>query len=78
MAHILLFGKLAQAAGWRAKAWPLARPHTVAELRAALSADCPAIATLSNRAAVNRVLCEENTPVSDEDEVAFMPPMSGG
>jgi sulfur-carrier protein len=30
------------------------------------------------RAAKNRVLCSEDTPIADGDEVGFFPPVTGG
>lgn len=36
------------------------------------------LAKAGNRIAVNKVIVSQNTPLSDEDEVAFMAPLSGG
>ena len=79
MATLLLFGRLAEQAGWRQKSIALPADVTdIAGLRAHLAAVTPEIAAISTRAAVNRALVSETALISDNDEIAFMPPMSGG
>ena len=81
--QILLFGKLKDAFGTPTIAWPGA-PTTVAELRAGLIARNPDLAPLlaarSMRIAVNQELVadEAGWRLSPGDEVALMPPLSGG
>lgn len=36
------------------------------------------LAKAGNRIAVNKTIITQNTPLSDNDEVAFMSPLSGG
>lgn len=79
MARVLLFGRLAEVAGWRQREVALpASVQTVGALRAYLAETHPEIGAASTRAAVNRHVAGENDPVADADEIAFMPPMSGG
>lgn len=79
MARILLFGKLAETAGWRERHLALpADIKTLSALRAYLADSHQEIGAASTRTAVNKRLVHGDDPVSDDDEVAFMPPMSGG
>ena len=80
---ILLFGRLKDAFG--ADQVPLpAGAATVAHLRAGLARQHPDLAGMitapSVRIAVNQelVLDEAGTPVSPADEIALLPPLSGG
>lgn len=82
MARLLLFGRLAERAGWREREQPLGAGATVASLRAHLAEAEPdwgaEIASRAVRAAVNHTLVGEDHALSDGDEIAFMPPFSGG
>jgi molybdopterin converting factor small subunit len=81
--QILLFGKLKDAFGSPTIDWP-GSPTTVAELRAGLIARNPDLAGLlaarSMRIAVNQELVSDEAGwrLSPGDEVALMPPLSGG
>lgn len=78
---MLLFGALADAAGWRACDVSPA-PATLEALRARLTTENNALgAALAGRgvqAAVDRTLVRGDAPLTPGCEVAFMPPMSGG
>jgi molybdopterin synthase sulfur carrier subunit len=80
MTRVLLFGRLADAAGWRER--ELEAPATLAALRALLAADDPALgAALAGpgvMAAVDQALVRGDAPLAGAAEVAFLPPMSGG
>ncbi len=74
--RILFFGRLREVAGSR---WELAPPDDVRDtdgLRAWLVNDIPLDSSI--RVAVNAELCHGNAPIADGDEIAFLPPMSGG
>lgn len=78
MARVLLFGRLADAAGWRSRDVPGA---SLAEIRAALSEDAvlaEALAGPGVQAAVDKVIVRGEAVLTAASEVAFMPPMSGG
>ncbi|MGC1301933.1 MAG: MoaD/ThiS family protein [Caulobacteraceae bacterium] len=81
MAKVLLFGMLADAAGWRERTLAVL-PATLSALRDQLSADDPRLAeALSRRgvqAAVDKALVREDVGLAAASEVAFLPPMSGG
>jgi len=78
MARVLLFGRLADVAGWRERE---VEASTLAEVRALLSADevlAEALAGPGVQAAVDRVIVRGEAALTGISEVAFMPPMSGG
>lgn len=78
MARVLLFGRLADIAGWRERE---VEGASLAEIRAALGADAmlaEALAGKGVQVAVDKVLVRGEGPVTAGSEVAFMPPMSGG
>ncbi len=58
---------------------PLAEPTTVAALKERLYSDYPALKTLPSLViAVNSQYADEDTLINDTDEVALIPPVSGG
>jgi molybdopterin converting factor subunit 1 len=77
---VLLFAKLRDAAGSEAVAVALPAGATVAELRRQLAATYPAVAGLLERSAVavNHDFADANRPLAAGDEVAIIPPVSGG
>ena len=81
MTHVLLFGRLADLAGWRERAIEPS-PATLTALQGRLAADDPALGEALRgagvRAAVDKALVRGDTPLSADAEVAFLPPMSGG
>ena len=79
MARVLLFGRLADQAGWRDRSVEAA---TLAALRAALTADDPGLGeALSGpgvQVAVDKAIVRGEASLAAATEVAFLPPMSGG
>lgn len=79
MARVLLFGRLADLAGWREREVAAA---TLGELRlaiTALDADlAEALAGPSVQVAVDKALVRGEAALAAGSEVAFLPPMSGG
>jgi molybdopterin synthase catalytic subunit len=77
--RIRLFGAAREAAGAREIELPLATGSRVAEVKAALRG-IPALAALAQRAAlaVNQTVAGDDVRVGPGDEVAFLPPVSGG
>jgi molybdopterin synthase sulfur carrier subunit len=78
MARVLLFGRLADIAGWRERTIEGA---SLADLRAALSADpdlAGALAGKGVQVAVDKVIVRGEAALTATSEVAFMSPMSGG
>ena len=79
MATILFFGRLQEAVG--TKVLTTALPAGVSDtesLRAWLGRDHPALREATVRIAVNAEVRSGNAPVAESDEIAFLPPMSGG
>jgi molybdopterin synthase sulfur carrier subunit len=79
--RVLLFGRLADVAGWRERTIAPA-PASLSALRALLGADDPrlgeALGAKGVRAAVDRLIVLGDAALAAGMEVAFMPPMSGG
>ena len=79
MARVLLFGPLRDLAGWRERELFAA---TLSELRAALSAEDPALATAlaapGVQVALDQAIVRGDAALAPGAEVAFLPPMSGG
>jgi molybdopterin converting factor subunit 1 len=77
---VLLFAKLRDAAGSEAVAVELPTGATVADLRRQLAAVYPAVAGLLERSAVavNHDFADGSRPLAAGDEVAIIPPVSGG
>lgn len=83
MARILFFGKLGDIAGTRARDVAIgANVKTVSDLRDVLSAENAglgaALTEKSVRCIVNEAMAPMDAAISDSDEVAFIPPVSGG
>jgi molybdopterin synthase sulfur carrier subunit len=78
VARVLLFGRLADIAGWRERT---VEGASLADLRAALSTDpdlAEALAGKGVQVAVNRTIVRGEAALTAASEVAFMPAMSGG
>jgi len=77
---VLLFGSLREAAGAKELSVELPADASVADLRALLAESQPAFAApgLRLRVAVNRRFSSDTAALAEGDEVAFLPPVSGG
>jgi molybdopterin converting factor subunit 1 len=77
---IRLFGRLHDLAGATELARDVPEGATVRTIWDALATECPALAphARSVSAAVNAEFARPATAVADGDEVAFLPPVSGG
>lgn len=81
MARVLMLGRLRDVAGWRERTLD-PPPATLSALRALLAKDDPALgealAGKGVQTALNKALTREDAPIGPCDEIAFLPPMSGG
>jgi molybdopterin synthase sulfur carrier subunit len=79
MARVLLFGRLADLAGWRDR---VLEADSVAGLRLALAATDPdlgeALAGPGVQVAIDKAIIRGEAALAAGSEVAFLPPMSGG
>ena len=77
---VKLFGAVREAAGAKELAVDLPEGATLRDLRDLLAAQHPIFEALGERLAVSRNLeiARLDAPVRDGDEVAFLPPVSGG
>ena len=79
MARVLLFGRLADIAGWREAEVEATSLHALRDtLTATDTALGEALAGPGVQAAVEKVIVRGDVPLSAGSEVAFLPPMSGG
>jgi molybdopterin converting factor subunit 1 len=77
--RILLFAGLAEAVGQREVSLPEEFvPRTVGALEAALREQLPQLAGRTFRVAVNRTYRRAEEAVAEGDEIALIPPVSGG
>ena len=78
--RVLLFAAARDHAGAGSVAIEVAADATVADVRAALARTVPTLAALLARSAVavNHDFAEDRHPISSGDEVAVIPPVSGG
>ena len=77
MARVTMLGRLADAAGWRTRT---VEADTIGELRLTLERDAPGLSLDADAVAVivNDVVARGDAAIGPNDEVGFMPPMSGG
>ncbi|MGR4862789.1 MoaD/ThiS family protein [Caulobacter sp. LARHSG274] len=79
MARVLLFGRLADLAGWRDR---IVEAGSLQGLRAALAETDPtlgeALAGPGVQVAVDKAIVRGEAVLAAGTEVAFLPPMSGG
>lgn len=79
MARVLLFGRLADQAGWRERGF---EATSLAALRGLIANDDPdlgeALSGPGVQVAVNKTLVRGEAILTAATEVAFLPPMSGG
>jgi molybdopterin synthase sulfur carrier subunit len=79
MARVLLFGRLADIAGWRDR--ELESP-SIGALRALLSSEdaqlAEALAAPGVQVALDQAILRGDAALAAGSEVAFLPPMSGG
>lgn len=78
--RVRLFGSLREAAGAATVSLELPDGARVEDVRDALAARLPAAARLGSRVAValNHAVAPPGTPLAEGDEVALLPPVSGG
>lgn len=76
-----MLGRLRDVAGWRERTFD-PPPATLSALRALLAQEDPtlgeALAGKGVQAALNKTLTRVDVPIEQGDEIAFLPPMSGG
>ena len=73
--QLRLFASLREAAGWGERPWPLQPHDTPRRLWAALGLPGE---LGSVRVAINQRFADADTPLQAGDELAFLPPISGG
>lgn len=76
---ILSFGIAKEITGQRFLDWEIGAGADVADLRASLAERFPRLSALASlRFAVNSEYAGEDLPLKENDEVALIPPVSGG
>jgi molybdopterin synthase sulfur carrier subunit len=74
--ELLCFGQLVEAAGWTRMEMPC--PADTDVLRAQLQEAFPQFSTMRFTIAVNKHIAHSNVSLKPGDQVALMPPFSGG
>lgn len=77
---LLLFASLKDIAGRRDLEMELDDGSTLQQVTEKLTSLYPEIGRMQNsvRIAINQEFADENIPLNNGDEIAFLPPMSGG
>lgn len=82
MAQLLFFGRLGDLAGGTERALVLSEPHAICDLIGIIGQSDnllgSALAGPRIRYAINGEIVDGDALVEDEDELAFLPPVSGG
>lgn len=73
--RVLLFAGLRERAGWGERPWPHSAGLTPHQIWSQLPDPAPAH---SVRVAINHSFASFDTPLKPDDELAFLPPISGG
>ena len=76
--HVLLFAGLAERLGVRTLEVQAPQPGSVKELRERLAQHHAALSGAVYRVSVNRSYASETDALSEGDEIALIPPVSGG
>jgi molybdopterin converting factor subunit 1 len=76
--HVRLFASYREAAGTNRLETSLPAPATVKDLLEALAAQIPSLARTRGLVAVNQEYVTPEATLNDGDEVALIPPVSGG
>ena len=76
--HVRLFAAYREAAGATRLDAPLPSDATVQHLLHSLASRIPALETAPGLVAVNLTYAHRDAPLHDGDEVALIPPVSGG
>ena len=76
--HVRLFASYREAAGTRGLDTPLPAGARVTDLVTLLGARIPSLLSAPGLIAVNQSYVQPDTELHDGDEVAFIPPVSGG
>jgi molybdopterin synthase sulfur carrier subunit len=73
---VLFFGVLSEVTGYNVK--PYNNVNSTGELRLRIEDDFPEIAHYNFRISVNQQIINGDSPLTDGDEVAYLPPFAGG
>ena len=78
--RILLFAGLREQAGWAEQQWPSApqRDAVLTPRQLWLKLQLPGALDQQVRVAINQQFADADTPLQPGDELAFLPPISGG
>jgi molybdopterin synthase sulfur carrier subunit len=76
--RILLFAGLRERAGWAERHWPVDCTGGITPRQIWLTLQLPDELTQEIRIAINQQFADPDTPLQPGDELAFLPPISGG
>lgn len=80
MVHVVLFAQASQLAGASVLEWPVKKPQSTDAFWDWILGEHPSLASLrfTCRLATNGEYLAEDTPIYPGDELAIIPPVSGG
>ena len=76
--RILLFAGLRERAGWAERHWPIDGAGGISPRQLWLTLQLPGELNQEIRVAINKQFADLDTPLQPGDELAFLPPISGG
>jgi molybdopterin converting factor small subunit len=74
--HVLAFGQIADIIGQ--STFTYSTPNTLLALQTKIENDYPLLSKIAYRIAINKKIALENTELHEADELALLPPFSGG
>lgn len=76
--HVLYFGILAELAGQASEGWLIDNQLTVGKFRQLVMDKYPGMREKKFKIAVNKQIGDDFLPITDQAEVALLPPFAGG
>ena len=76
--HVMYFGMLAEITGQASEAWLISDNLTVGKFRSQILEKYPALREKKFKIAVNKQISDDFMPISEQAEIALLPPFAGG
>ncbi|GAA4829551.1 MoaD/ThiS family protein [Algivirga pacifica] len=76
--NILYFGMLTDITGCQKESFQIEGNTPISELKILLESKYPPLKEVEYKTTYNRTLADDNLPITDDAEIALLPPFSGG